>query len=149
MRDLIAIVENYGRAEDPSWDWDGDPRKWPHEQCLYYAAGSFGNCDDGSITPEQAVWTCEDFPMVELLRPHHVDHSGDRQSWIDWLAEETKDSVEDGRGGYDYLVRETIQEPVVFTIKEGRPMIWDGWHRIAATFVKGDPTILAVVGRPR
>lgn len=71
------------------------------------------------------------------------------EAWRDWLIEEHRHSLEAGRSGYAHLVLEDIHDPVVYVdYGDGRIDVWDGWHRIAATAVKGAATIPSIRGVP-
>ena len=72
-----------------------------------------------------------------------------REEWVAWFEGEHRDAVEDGRYGYSDLLLQDVQEPVVVLLGEdGKPDVWDGWHRIGACIVKGAAGIPLLLGRP-
>jgi len=119
-----------------------------------YAMGVFGNCDDGSLSPEDAVWDVERLEVaafVSLMR-------GGVEGWREWLAAEFQNWRLDGLVSHweAYLevadlaahLREMSDGPPVVTIgDDGGLAIWDGWHRIAAHVVRGESQVEVVLGR--
>ena len=72
-----------------------------------------------------------------------------REEWITWLVEEDRSAKEDLRYGYADLVVEDIKDAVVYVVHEdGKVDVWDGWHRIAAAFAKGETHVPTIAGRP-
>lgn len=65
-----------------------------------------------------------------------------------WFVGECRDSQADGRDGHWDLLVQDVREEVYVQFVDGEPQVWDGWHRIAASILKGATTIAAVVGRP-
>jgi hypothetical protein len=101
--------------------------------------------EEGDVAPGDAAWSfVADYPLEALL-----GKMGGRDQWLEWLRDESRFSMEEGRAGYGYLLVQDIREPVVLVEVDGRPLIWDGWHRIAAAVVKGQRAIGAVVGHPK
>ncbi|MBT6228242.1 MAG: ParB N-terminal domain-containing protein [Candidatus Scalindua sp.] len=80
------------------------------------------------------------FPLSELGNP---------KNWSDWMKDELKWAEEDGFGyRYKSLMEDPkILEPV-FIVQgvDGEYHIWDGHHRVGASFLRGFKTIPANVG---
>lgn len=70
----------------------------------------------------------------------------------EWFEKEQKDHqwiiAEQGLSGnfYDDMLSLPIREPIIIYDNGKQGFIWDGWHRAAATNVKGSQTIQAIVG---
>lgn len=116
-----------------------------------YARGFFGNCDDGTVDPDTAIWDEETFPVEQLRHLHeeadlwlkaeidgwHRDY-GDTCHWEEFLKAEDFQAHLDAR----------CDGPPVISIDEnGVIQIWDGWHRIACALVRGEKTMTICVGR--
>jgi hypothetical protein len=114
---------------------------------LRQEAALFDNTEDegGYVEPEDADWAyVANYPLDKLLAKF-----GGVEGCKQWFREECQFSMEEGRGGYGYLVVQPIREAAVLVERDGEPFIWDGWHRIAASIVKGETTIKAIVGEPK
>ncbi|MGY3581907.1 hypothetical protein ACVIGB_000021 [Bradyrhizobium sp. USDA 4341] len=73
----------------------------------------------------------------------------DRQQWIDWFVAEHENAIECGRAGYGDLLLQDIQEHVVYVEYVDDSLdVWDGWHRIGASMLKGAGHIPAIRGVP-
>jgi len=80
---------------------------------------------------------------------------GDAEGWKAWF----RNGVERGRPisrqrtngfviGWEEFAEHEIEEPCVVAFDEdGKPAIWDGFHRIAGAFVREAADIAAIVGR--
>lgn len=112
---------------------------------LWEACGALH--EDSVFPSTEADWAyAADFPIAGLL--DLMD--GGREDWLAWFRSENAWAAEDGRPGYGDLLTQDVHDPVcVVQHPDGRVDIWDGWHRVAATIVKGASTIKAVVGRRR
>jgi hypothetical protein len=116
-----------------------------------YAETVFGNCDDGSVRPEDALWNDEVF-RVEDLR--HLMPKAES-----WLKEEMEDWRKDfgyeshwekflkAENFQDYLSRNCDGPPVISIDESGIIQIWDGWHRIACALIRNEETLTIRVGR--
>ena len=56
------------------------------------------------------------------------------------------DLLEMRRKYYDEMLDSPIEEAVVVVDLGSRTASWDGYHRVAAAFSKGDSTVPAIVG---
>lgn len=69
------------------------------------------------------------------------------EEWKQWLWNEEQAARSDVRAGYMHLLAGKIIEPVVAVLDQKREKvvdIWDGWHRTAACFVRGENAIKAI-----
>jgi hypothetical protein len=105
----------------------------------YWAAN--GNGDFDLLT---AIWsdsTAEDLTAFLKIM--------DRQQWIDWFVAEHENAIECGRAGYGDLLLQDILEHVVYVEYADDSLdVWDGWHRIGASMLKGAGHIPAIRGIP-
>lgn len=90
-------------------------------------------------------WEVVDFPIADIAsRP---------DDWKAWMQEENQNCVEYGDPDrYTGILTEDIREEVVLVLCEDEQgvtggYLWDGYHRTAATVVKGGTTVRAIVGR--
>lgn len=96
------------------------------------------------MPPEEADWAFD--PAFDVSRVVHLMEGG-ADGWRRWLAAENKKALDDRREGAAELLLQPIKEPVVIGLVDQDDLrVWHGWRRIAATIVKGDVTIAAVVG---
>lgn len=108
-------------------------------------AADWESCADAIFDAEDADWDYAPEAGLDLFLSVMT-----REEWVAWFAEENRDAVEDGRYGYADLLLQDVKEPVVVLLGEdGKPDVWDGWHRIAACILKGAPGIPLLLGRPR
>lgn len=119
----------------------------------------FGNCDDGSLPPDQAIWN-EELIELSTLRNQYTGDTGDVGDVESWLKAELfyyeadcgypahwKDFLE-AEDFQHYLDTHTDAPPVISIDHDGTIQIWDGWHRIACALVRGVETMPICVGRP-
>lgn len=103
-----------------------------------------GDNDDGLIPVTEISWTYSpDFEVSRLLSIMSFEE------WADWLDEEIEMSIVelDDPLRWAPLVHEEIFQPVVILDHpDGTLRIWDGWHRSAASVVKGAATMKVVLG---
>lgn len=98
--------------------------------------------DPGYCEAAEATWT---FGEVEPRQCAGFSGVEDARAW---LENEIAMAKEDGQSDvWESLLREDIVEAVVVLEREGVMHIWDGWHRVAAGWVKG-VKVPAVIGRP-
>ena len=134
-----------GRTSDP---WEGITQ----EEMIQEANAWWGAGDDNRDVPdpEDCAWRyVTGFPLEAF-----VARFGGIKDCISWFRAECRDAMRDGRDGYGYLVVQEQQDPIVVTIVDGKPLIWDGWHRLAAAIVRwqagiGSGTVKAVIGEPK
>ncbi|NTF17113.1 hypothetical protein G6L37_01545 [Agrobacterium rubi] len=119
-----------------------------------YARCMFGNCDDGSLLPDDAIWDEERLQVADF-----VDlMDGGMEGWREWLAGEFQNLRLDGMVSHweAYLevadlaahLRATADGPPVVAIgDDGKFVIWDGWHRIAAHVARGERHVEVLLGR--
>jgi hypothetical protein len=102
---------------------------------------------DGDFPADEAEWRIErDYPLAPFTGL--VD--GGRDGWVEWFREECAMQVEEGRDGYLELLLEEIETTVTVVELSGeRVDVWDGWHRIGASIVRGSAAIPALVGDRR
>jgi hypothetical protein len=115
----------------------------------------FGNCDDGSLDPDDAIWDLVEFPVEDLLPLME----GGAEGWRQWLDAEISNWREDygtpsrwehflSAPSLQEYLREHADGPCVAAADdEGGIVIWDGWHRIAAHVVRGEGTVGILIGR--
>jgi hypothetical protein len=103
-----------------------------------------GDNEDGRLPLDQIEWTVEsDFQLERFLEIMSFDE------WKEWFDDEL--AMKEDQYGTDWewrrLLEEDIEEAVVILDHEGL-LIWDGWHRSAASVIKGKAP-LVVLGRER
>ncbi len=127
-------------------DWEGWERMPPEQLVQYFQHSCFGEEDDEAwIEPTVANISYEPaYPLSRFMTPE----MGNRRQWAAWFKKECKMADDDGREGYydDMLSRE-IEEPICLSEINGVPRVFDGWHRLGASFFKGTKFIRAVVTR--
>jgi hypothetical protein len=72
----------------------------------------------------------------------------DRQQLIGWFVAEHENAIECGRAGYGDLLTQDIAEHIVYIAYPTSIDVWDGWHRIGASMLKGAGHIPAIRGVP-
>lgn len=112
-----------------------------------------GACDDGDMDVSDLRWTLvADLPLAVLenclFRSGHVVPVDAPRQWTSWFHQECEMLAEEIGDASDWerLSVQEILEPVVVTVEADRVQIWDGWHRIGASFAAGRTTIPAIVG---
>jgi hypothetical protein len=84
------------------------------------------------------------FPLSKL-----EDLMDGREGWYNWMKNELKWAEEDGfEERYKSLMKDPKIEEPVFVVQgvDGKYHIWDGHHRVGASFLRGFKTIPANVG---
>ena len=76
-----------------------------------------------------------------FLSPKVFEHIFDQQSATKWLDKEIENFIDDGRcpSDYVYLKSNPALNPVIVVFYEGKAVIWDGYHRIAAAVHRNMP----------
>lgn len=76
-----------------------------------------------------------------FLSPKDFEHVFDQESATKWLDREIEIFIEDGRcpRDYVYLKSNPALNPVIVVFYEGKAVIWDGYHRIAAAVHRNMP----------
>lgn len=119
-----------------------------------YAASVFGNCDDGSLHPDDATWELASIDIASIIPLM----DGGVEGWRQWLTDEFENARMDGRISHweAYLEVEDLKghldetadgPPVVSFSSDGKLAIWDGWHRLAACVVRGELRVDVIAGR--
>ncbi len=132
MEQIESILEMY----EPT-DLESYAAEYEHE----------GRIDNRSVSDYE--WSfVPNFPITEFLKSgHEPSYTTSRKGWVEWFKRENE--MTDNT--WDNLVQEKeITIPIVVLYGEtGGWHIWDGWHRVASSFVVGRKTIPAVVGTPK
>ena len=63
-----------------------------------------------------------------------------RDRALKYLLDEINIRKNDGLpyADYEYLINNQEENPIVFVINNGKPVLWDGFHRVAAAIYRGD-----------
>lgn len=104
---------------------------------------------DGSITSEGAYWVYDpSFPVSKLINAGGLNGIDD---WKEWFSNELDMDRDENLGrNWGTLSREEIQEPVILVkTPTGEIQIWNGYHRVAGSIVRGSKTIPAIYGVPK
>jgi len=114
-----------------------------------FYSDQFSPGEDGYCDPESVTWSeVEDYPLEKLL----CVEMPSRERWTGWLKNEIEMFLKDGMDGlaeiYRSMVNENIENHIVVIEINGKGYIWDGNHRVAASFAGGKSTIRALVGIP-
>lgn len=118
--------------DEPLHDW----ASLDEDGLRTYAAQYVGWATNEMSPPENLAWTLEHLPLdIMLSLP------------TDWEAYHRDEVERNPRYDRDFSDAR-YHTPVVLSL-EGDPIIWDGWHRISCAIVRGDRSILAVVGRKK
>jgi len=135
-RDGVRAFES--RSVDPT-DYSFSRR----EELLEIASQwSCNENDDFDV--DEAEWSSS---TAESIAPFLTVMS--REDWISWLVREHQEAIEDGRPGYGDLLLQDVNEAIIYVAyRDGHVDIWDGWHRVAASMLKGAGTIPAIKGVP-
>jgi hypothetical protein len=109
-----------------------------------YVNAIYGPGDAGYIDPDEANWRkIDDYPLARFL------HLMTAAEWVKWYKVEHREAVlmRNGRHeSYDDMVASDIREEII-VYDDGRVgWLWDGWHRVAASFKKGARSVPAIVG---
>lgn len=104
----------------------------------------YGDNDDGRVPLAEIEWTyVEGFDVSRLLSIKSVEE------WREWFDEEIDISIVEleSPDRWAPMLDEDIVEPVVIVeYPDGELLIWDGWHRSAASVLKGAETLKVVFG---
>ena len=96
---------------------------------------SDNNDSSSAFLPASEITWIEGF-----LSPHAFSSVFTHESATNWLNSEVKihkgDQIADT---YIDLQKNPAVNPVVVVFQKGKPMIWDGYHRIAAAIIRGQP----------
>lgn len=143
VANLPRLLENpmpQHKCPDPEPD---DFSAWTEGELAEYAV-IYGDNDDGSVAFSDIAWQYDGAFDVERL--HSVMSP---EKWKEWLDDEIEMSIVEleDPDRWEPLLHQDIFEPVVIVEHaDGSLHIWDGWHRCAASVVKGAPTLKAVTG---
>ena len=124
--------------DDPYWSTPEGLRA----QAAGYAYDNHGPGDPGWCKPQYADWTQESLSADQLT--NIFASVEEARAWIQ--GEVAMDRDDEMHRNWHLLLEEDIREEVVVFIFEDKAYVWDGWHRIAASIVKGVP-VKAIVGR--
>jgi len=95
----------------------------------------------GSYDPKDVQWTYD--PQFDLAC------TGTAAEWIAWFNQECQWAEEDGRpDAYTDLLVEDLVDPIIIVLHEGVGYIWDGNHRVGATWTRHRHHLPAIVGVP-
>ena len=104
-----------------------------------YAASFVGWATNEMGDPEDLSFTfTEQFPLSEL------EHYLQGHSW-----EEYYESDVASQEIYAGLIDEDFKNPIVVSYEDDQLILWDGYHRVATAFYRGDDYIAAIVGRQK
>lgn len=102
--------------------------------------------DDGSdcyFDADAADW------QLQTIDPSAVDAFDSQDAAKDWLRDEIMglraDGMEVRAAGYEQMIEDGIEDPVILGASNGRLALWEGWHRTAIAMVRGEQ-LLAIVG---
>lgn len=85
-----------------------------------------------------------------MHKEYPLDSFGSREDWTQWYNKEVEMAKEDmGHDRWGYLFSEIIEEYIVAVKVDGEHFIWDGNHRVGASFASGKSTIPALIGVPK
>jgi hypothetical protein len=99
---------------------------------------------NGDFDIDEAEWVVDAADATE--RFHAIMTP---QAWREWLVAEHEGSLSSGQAGYAHLVLEDILHPVIYVAyANGTLDCWDGWHRLAASIVKGASAVPSICGNP-
>lgn len=109
------------------------------ENALAWAANGENNfdIDDASLWRFDATGSVSDFLRIMS-----------QEAWIAWFVSEHEAAIEDGRPGYAYLLLQDIEEAAVYVDYGDRLDVWDGYHRIGASMMKGAERIPVIKALP-
>ncbi|MDQ1226501.1 hypothetical protein QE443_002662 [Pantoea ananatis] len=84
-----------------------------------------------------------------FLSPKVFEYIFDQDSATRWLDREIEILLDDGRSAEDYieLKNNPALNPVIVVFYEGKAVIWDGYHRVAAA-VHRDKPVYAIFTTP-
>ena len=132
----------YRRAQYSKYDWEKASQEYLADYAGSYENDNQAAPDPGAGVSEEFTWTY--YPTFPIKR--FADEM-DPESWITWFDEECQYHADDGRPDqYTDILTENINEPVIAVDLGHKMAIWDGYHRVGASFKKGAETIPAVVG---
>lgn len=100
---------------------------------LSHYAYVVGDNADLRIPLDQIHWRYDEaFPLERLYEI--MSHS----KWVEWFEDEMAMKADEYGTDHEWrrLLTEDIEVPVVILDHEGL-LIWDGWHRCAASVIKG------------
>lgn len=105
--------------------------------------------EPGYCPANKAKWTeVADYPLDNLL----CEELPSKQEWVGWLNDEIDMFVSDGMDEvaqmYRDMINGDIDNPVIVLERHGKAFIWDGNHRVGASFAGNKTTIKAIVGQP-
>lgn len=103
---------------------------------------------EGTFRAADADWTyVENFDIANLSDLVRVEGGGGSNPWLEWFRNECLDAMDEEREGYGNLLVEDVEEAIVIGFgADGDIEVWDGWHRLGATIVKGETTIRTLMG---
>ena len=126
---------------------DYDFGKIPQEELQGYAE-PWEN--DNQVAPNTGAGQANEFNWVyhpEFPIERFITGNMSPKEWAKHFTNEQKWAAEDGREGYyEDMILEPIVEPIVAVDLGGEMAIWDGYHRVGASFKKGSKTIRAIIG---
>jgi len=103
-------------------------------------ADQFRPGEPGHCVPEDATWVMCEYPLAMF---------GDAAEWVKWFDSEVAMWAEDGDAHrFDDMLLEPIIEPIVGIERGAQAFVWDGNHRLGASFKRGLSHIKAIVGMP-
>lgn len=96
-------------------------------------AYTVGDNEDGRLPLDQIHWRYD-----EAFRLERLYEIMSRSQWVEWFNDEMAMKADEYGTDHEWrrLLTEEIEEPVVILDHEGL-LIWDGWHRCAASVIKG------------
>jgi len=101
-----------------------------------WAAQYVGWATNEMSDPADLSWSLERAMPLDAVRDVGTD-------WEAYYLDE----IEEGLRYDGDFADADYHTPVVVSIEEGIPIIWDGWHRLACAIHRGDRGIMAIIGR--
>ena len=139
----MEVMSWYKIAQE-EYDYEKTPQKE-----LQGIAGSFEN--DNQVAPDPGAGQANEFHWVyfpEFPIERFLSGNMSSEEWVMHFDNEQKMAAEDGREGYyDDMILKPIKEPIVAVDLGSEMAIWDGYHRVGASFKKGAKTIRAIIGK--
>lgn len=130
-----------------SFDWSGASPAAVFDEAVYWAEQG-DESDPDYMDPAEAQWSyVATFPIARALAASHRSIDAAKAFFESELHRQGLDS--ERLAGFHSMLADGPRDPIVFIDRGDATFVWDGWHRIAAAVVRGDPTIPAIVGVKR
>ena len=134
----------YKLAKDQEAQAAYDYGEAPQEELQEMARMWESAMQEDVVPAKEFNWTYyEAFPLERFIGIGNLS----AEEWVNHFNDEQTWAAEDGREGYyDDMILKPIEEPIVAVELGDKMELWDGYHRIGASFAKGAKTIRAIIG---